>query len=198
MPTNDRFRVVTTAVKIADSGPGPLRLAIEAVDSRGALFSQRDRHAIITGAMRNAGLTWIQVFLPGRFRPYAAKYLGYRAKYWLRHSTAPADIQPTSGPTIFDDHPLVESGELGSRALTGAAVKVIGTGTTGNNPRIQIRIPQAHFLRAKDKAVLQRVPSHEIKAIAKKVESNIAKVVQGATLTVSRRGRRRLTPSTEL
>lgn len=190
----NKWRVKTRSVKVADSGPGPLRLAIRAVDTYAPLYKKADFREMLQAAMRDAGARWIEVFLIGRFQPYAAKYLGYDRNY-NKHNTKRAKFQPGDGDVLRSGHPLVDTGELGALALATARTKVIGA--TGKNPRIQIAFRLAHQLRPKDKAVLQRIPAHEIKAIAKRVERNLLRMVAGSRSTTVR-GKRRLTPSTEL
>lgn len=175
MATKILMKVQISRVKLADSGPGPIRAVIAAADRNGlALYKKTDRVAILRTALETAGAEWIAKYLPLRFQPYA-RTIGYVAKG--RGGGKPAKIQPTSGRgRLVSGAPLTRTGALGAVAMDGATAK----GLAGGNPRVKIRIPLAHRLRAQELAVLNAVPEKEVRAIAQALDRALQQAFAGA------------------
>lgn len=161
--------------KLADSGTGALRTVLEARKGALAMLSAKKRKEVMDEVLERAGAFFLNEFLPKRFTPYAAKKLRYRSKDKQGdfESGRPSRLQAN----LKDSYPLVDTGELAARALSNSSVKAIGA--SGKNPRITMKFNQAHFLRAKDKAVLLRVPASEVKAMAEVFDQFLTEALNG-------------------
>jgi hypothetical protein len=124
---------------------------------------------VVRGALQAGGDFWINVFLPMRFTDYAKRLGYYVTDKWNK-------LKDKITSQVI---PLVYIGESRDAALGGAYATATAKGDGG---RITIRVPTKHPLKAKEQAVIRRVPEWEIKRIAKEIEENLIESLNGRGL----------------
>ncbi len=184
--------LVGYGAKVVDQGTsGGLKWTITYSQKALALFSAKERNAVLRGAWEDAVTRWVNEFLPLRFTDYAETDLGYRItdKYAARkfayfgwHSRPL--IGPPSTHRIRHQHRSGSAVFVNGQRLIEAAqdTRVVATATSTKS-EATVKIPTGHPIAAIISAVLHTIPRKEIRFIAERFKEYVAAMVAGADAT---------------
>lgn len=172
--TGRRSRIVAGS-DISTIKTGPLRAVINAQGPALALLKARPRQRVLKESLQMTGDDWLVHWLPRRFTGYAMK-LGYPTNRIGFHVAKQQPSKtPITGP-LRKNSPLVQTGEFGSKAIDESTARAM----FGKDPRIVIKIPMAHPLTTRDKAMMSRIPAREVRWLAKRFEMHLLKQLGAA------------------
>ncbi len=197
-------RYSVTGTKVVDQGAqGGIKWALEYRGKALGLFDPRERNAILAEGFRKMGLAWIAKWLPLRFTNYAYK-LGYDVseKYSRLKARIMENPLPLIGPPgIARRRKIGRAGKLAGTTYTygtaGPADKLVNTSTgassrstsPGGKPRVTIKIPTGHAVAAIVSATLRSLPAHEVKDLAKVLDTSLVGMLNGSDTTDTERSR---------
>lgn len=159
------------AAVIADSGPGPVRVVMEAHGSALRLFSRREQNEIIRDMMHDVGEYFIYAFLEKRFTDYAKK-IGYSTG---RGWQSIKDHLKARG-VIAGSEPFVYTGVMRFTALHDAHPEARAT---ASKAYVKIRVPLGHAIKTKQSEMFKGIASWEMTRLAEIAEKSLVQHLEG-------------------
>lgn len=186
-------RGLTTVSNIGSDNQS-LGVKIEYSKKAAAMFSTKDRNAILKLALDAAATRWIENVLPKRFNT------AYMRRAPFNHHIDQLSLKQKIRKAVFQGQrrgrgqrynfstlrPLIMSGVMHDRATTGAHAK---TTAPKGNVRSVIKIPTGHGLKAKQQELIRIMPKREVETIGNDFVRNVIKLINSAGVVRTKSGR---------